>query len=50
MDRSKKTIGESPATGEPRDETTGFRKERLEKDDGRYIIFYSFDEDEEEKA
>ena len=24
------------------------RKERLQKDDGRYIIFYTFDEDNDE--
>ena len=34
-------------TGEPpREETHPFEKEREEKDDGRYIIFYAFEDEE----
>ena len=34
-------------TGEPpREEAQPFEKEREEKDDGRYIIFYTFEDDE----
>lgn len=46
LDRSKEPIGENPAAEEPRGEASGFRKESVRKEDGRYIIFYSFHEDE----
>ena len=48
------TNPEAPTHGEKPDRNgEGFnpKKERLDKDDGRYIIFYSFeDEDEKEKV
>ena len=38
-------------TGEARHgEARPFEKEREEKDDGRYIIFYTFEDDEARKA
>jgi hypothetical protein len=38
-------------TGEPpREEAHPFEKEREEKDDGRYLIFYTFGDDETEKV
>ena len=38
-------------TGEPpREEAQPFEKEREEKDDGRYIIFYTFEYDETRKV
>jgi len=45
------TNPEAPTHGEKPDrngEGSNPKKERLDKDDGRYIIFYSF-EDEEDK-
>jgi hypothetical protein len=32
--------------GAPREEANPFEKEREEKDDGRYIIYYTFEDDE----
>lgn len=41
----------SPAIGEKPVRSTGrMRRERLEKDDGRYIIFYTFEEEDEQPA
>jgi hypothetical protein len=38
-------------TGEPpREEVHPFEKEREEKDDGRYLIFYTFEDDETGKV
>jgi hypothetical protein len=38
-------------TGEPpREEAYPFEKEREEKDDGRYLIFYTFENDETGKV
>ncbi len=38
-------------TGElPHEEAHPFEKEREEKDDGRYIIFYTFEDDETGKS
>ena len=34
----------------PHEEVHPFEKEREEKDDGRYIIFYTFEDDETGKA
>ena len=34
----------------PREEAYPFKKEREEKDDGRYIIFYTFEDEETGKA
>jgi hypothetical protein len=36
--------------GAPHEEAHPFEKEREEKDDGRYIIFYTFGDDEMGKA
>jgi len=33
----------------PHGEAPSFAKEKEEKDDGRYIIFYTFEDDETEK-
>ena len=32
--------------GAPREEANPFEKEREEKDDGRYIVYYTFEDDE----
>ena len=49
MDRSQGPSGKE-RTGEerslPAHDAVAFEKEREEKDDGRYIIFYTFEEDE----
>lgn len=47
LDRSDKPTDRAQEES-PRRPEDSFRKERVEKDDGRYIIFYSFDEDGEE--
>ena len=36
--------------GAPYEEAHPFEKEREEKEDGRYIIFYTFEDDETRKA
>ena len=36
--------------GAPHEEANPFEKECEEKDDGRYIIFYTFEDDEKGKA
>ncbi len=38
---------EQPQQGVPAPGATGVKKEREPKDDGRYIIFYTFEEEDE---
>ncbi|MDP9455709.1 MAG: hypothetical protein M3Q60_07940 [Actinomycetota bacterium] len=49
MDRSQEPSGRERTGREqslPTHDAVAFKKEREEKDDGRYIIFYTFEEDE----
>jgi hypothetical protein len=40
---------EQPQPGAPAPGTTGVKKEREPKDDGRYIIFYTFEGERESR-
>ena len=47
MDRSQEPSGREPAGREhglPARDAGAFEKEREEKDDGRYIIYYTFED------